>query len=188
MVRPRWRRRLLVRAGALALGALVAFVVLELFVRAFVDLAAQRAIPVHGVDPENPVSFLPGFAHTYETPEFTYTVRFNSWGRRDVEWTEAAIADPESVLLIGDSFVLGNGLEHEDTIASGLERFYASHGAPREVLNFGLPGGGPAEYARLFEDGLARGVAARTVVVVVFVPGHGGATDPRAAQPNPKPS
>ena len=155
---------------ALGLGALLAtFLVLELGARLLVDRSEHGPIAVRDVDPANPLRFRPWSERVYETSEFRYTVSFNRFGRRDVEWTDAVIRDPGSVLFIGDSFVLGNGVENEDSIPSLLERWFEERGAPREVLNFGMPGGDPGTYGRLLEQALDDGFRARTVVVGVFV-------------------
>ncbi|MCI0547684.1 MAG: hypothetical protein L0027_10415, partial [Candidatus Rokubacteria bacterium] len=103
------------------------------------------------------------------TPEFTFTVAFNRHGRRDAEWSAETIADPRGILVIGDSFVLGNAVEEPDTIPARLEARLADRGDPREALNFGMPGGAPPQYARLLEAALREGFGARTVVVALFV-------------------
>lgn len=165
-------RRLTVRLfqfSALAFGVLLAFLIAEVGVRLFVDFAAQTPGRVHGIDPERPTAFLPGTSHRYQSNEFDYTVSFNRFGRRDVEWDDATIANPDNVLFIGDSFVLGNGLEHEDVIPTQLERLLGGDGVRPEVFNFGMPGGGPLEYARLLEEALGRGFAASRVIVLLFI-------------------
>jgi len=159
----------LLQFSALAFGALVAFLMAEVGVRLFVDFQALQPGRVLGIDPEHPTAFLPGVSHRYQTEEFDYTVRFNRFGRRDVEWDAAAIANPANILFIGDSFVLGNGLEHEQAIPTQLERLLGDGGVEPEVFNFGLPGGGPREYARLLAEALEQGFAASTVVVMLFV-------------------
>jgi hypothetical protein len=166
----RSRRRELALNLALLSGAFAfAALALEVGVRLFVDLREHQPIAVHGVDPANPIAFLPGHTQVYETEEFRYRVSFNRFGRRDVEWTDAAIADPANVLFIGDSFVLGNGVEHEATIPTRLEEGFAAAGRPREVFNFGMPGGNPRTYALLLDDALASGFDAGTILVGIFV-------------------
>ena len=154
---------------ALGLGSVIAFAALEIGVRLFVDVDAHRAIEVSGVDPKRPIGFLPGSSHVYETSEFRYRVDFNRFGRRDVEWDAATIADPGGILLIGDSFVLGNGLEHDQAIPTRLEDLLGGAAGSLEVFNFGMPGGGPPQYAQLLDAAIEDGFAAHTVVVMIFV-------------------
>jgi hypothetical protein len=71
--------------------------------------------------------------------------------------------------VIGDSFVLGNAVEERDTIPARMEARLAERGDPREVLNFGMPGGAPPHYALLLEDALREGFGAHTLVVALFV-------------------
>jgi len=50
---------------------------------------------------------------------------FNQDGRRNHGWTPAQIADPSSILYVGDSFALGNGLADADIIPTHLEALLA---------------------------------------------------------------
>lgn len=162
--------RELAQNAALAAFSLAAvFGALELAVRGLVDFQAQQPTAVHDVDWDDPVRFLPGSHRTYRTQEFQFTVSFNRYGRRDAEWSAETVADPRGILLIGDSFVLGNAVEEPDTIPAGMEARLAERGDPREVLNFGMPGGAPPHYARLLEAALRDGFGARTIVVALFV-------------------
>jgi hypothetical protein len=163
-------RRELVQNAALAVfSLLLLFGVLELAVRWLVDFDTQQPTAVRDIDWSHPTRFLPGSRRTYQTPEFQFTVAFNRLGRRDVEWTPETIADPDSIILIGDSFVLGNAVEEPDTIPSRMEARLAERGERREVMNFGMPGGAPPHYVALLEDALSEGFAARTIVVALFV-------------------
>ncbi len=150
-------------AGVVSLGAL------ELGVRIFVDMNAQQPLGVRDVNMETMLSFLPGRERTYETEEFRFTVSTNRFGRRDSEWTPAALADPTNLLMIGDSFVLGNAVENEFSIPSQLEAIYAEAGHPVEVFNFGMPGAAITQYKLNLEEAFGIGVAARTVLINVFV-------------------
>jgi len=162
-----WRLpRLALGGAAILLASLLA---LELAVRAFVDLRHLHSQGIHLIDREHPVRFQRGVSHTYVSPEQTYTVSFNRFGRRDVEWPDGVVADPRSILFIGDSFVIGNGVEHDSTVPTRLEEGFASRGEAREVMNFGMPHGNPVRYQLAFDDALALGFAARTVAVGIFV-------------------
>lgn len=165
-------RRLLLANLALA-GAALAFTlgVVEVAVRLLVDFDEQKPFAVYDVDHERGgLSFLPSRSRHYDAAEFSFDASYNAFGRRDVEWPPETVADPSSVLFIGDSFAYGIGVEHADTLPSQLEAHFAAAGHPVEVMNFGMPGNGaPPAYARMLEDAIAKGFAARTVVVAIFV-------------------
>ncbi|MHC4607667.1 MAG: alginate O-acetyltransferase AlgX-related protein [Planctomycetota bacterium] len=182
-------RRALPNLLLVAFSLLLSFVVLEVAVRLFVDLQEYRPIGVHDVDPEDGTRFLPGHERVYETAEFRYTVTFNRFGRRDIEWTPAMIADPHNILFIGDSFVLGNGVEHESTVASLLEKRFAAAGDSREVFNFGMPAGAPPTYERMLRSALDSGFGAKTVLVATFVGNdfYPNVLAPPKPRPRPKP-
>lgn len=154
-----------------AFSLLATFAVVELGVRLLVDFERQRPLAIYDVDHAGGgLSFLPGRTRRYESSEFPFEARYNAFGRRDVEWPPEVIADPSSVLFIGDSFAFGVGVDHEETIPSQLEARFAAAGRPVEVMNFGMPGNGaPPSYAVLLDDAIARGFAARNVVVAIFV-------------------
>ena len=178
--------RELVRNAALSALSLAAlFAVLELGVRLLVDFGSQQPIAVHDVDWDQPLRFLPGSRSTYQTSEFDVTMAFNRYGRRDAEWSEETVADPRGILVIGDSFVLGNAVEEQETIPARIEASLAERGDAREVLNFGIPGRGPPEYARLLELALREGFGARAVVVGLFV---GNDFDPIVYEPQVRPA
>lgn len=153
----------------LLVTCVLVFGLLEIGVRLLVDMREQAPVAIHGVDPDKPIRFQPGFETRYSSSEFDYSVRFNRFGRRDVEWSDAEVADPDSVIMIGDSFVLGNSVEYEDTLATLAEGHLAAAGRPREVMNFGMPAGAPPTYRLLLEDALASGFAAETILVGIFV-------------------
>jgi hypothetical protein len=176
------------RTVAINVVILVVFVaLLELGVRLFYDVSAHKPIGVHDVDHTNGIAFLPGSERVYETSEFRYTVRNNSYGRRDIEWTPSMLADPENILFIGDSMVLGNGVDHEWSVPTILERRIAKEGSPREVFNYGMPGGAPPRYKLLLEAAWQQAVAARIVLVGLTVGNdfYPGVLKPRATPQKP---
>jgi len=152
-----------------AVTLLVVFGILEVVARVLIDFDEFTPRPVRFVDPDKPIAFEPHKTWTYRTDEFEYTVTFNSHGRRDVEWTESVISDPRNVVFIGDSFVLGNGVEHGDAVPTLVEGQLEQRGRPTEVFNFGMPDGHPGTYALLLDDALASGFAAETVLVGTFI-------------------
>jgi hypothetical protein len=183
--------------AVLGVSLLLVAIAIEVGVRSLVDFDRHAPFAVLDVDHSGGgLSFLPSAERRYETSEFSFHARYNAFGRRDVEWPAQAIADPTSVLFIGDSFAYGIGVEHEGTLPSRLERIFASAGRPLEVMNFGMPGAGaPPTYAVLLDDAIDRGFAARTVVALVFVgndfspgvlaPRHAPVGEPSGAGPAP---
>ena len=68
-----------------------------------------------------------------EKPEYRHTVRTNSLGFRPKEITPKK-ADELRVLLLGDSFFYGTGVEEEDMISTWLERLSAEDESARVSL------------------------------------------------------
>lgn len=161
---------------------IVCLLFIEIAIRLFIDPGTYEPTGVHNVDRSRDIAFIPNTRATYESSEFKYAVNNNSYGRRDVEWTESTLADPENILFIGDSMVLGNGVDHENTAPSKLEVAIARNGQPREVFNYGMPAGAPPRYKVLLDDALKRGVAARTIVVGLTIVNDFGQ---KVLKPNP---
>jgi hypothetical protein len=182
---PSWVANLVLLAVSLLLVAIT----IEAGVRWLVDFDRYKPFGVHDVDHAGGgLSFLPGSHRRYEAPEFTFEASYNAFGRRDVEWPPEVVADPSSVLFIGDSFAYGIGVEAAETLPSRLETRFARAGRPVEVMNFGMPGNGaPPTYAAMLDDAIAKGFAARTVVALIFVGNdfYPNVLEPAAAPPPP---
>jgi hypothetical protein len=104
----------------------------------------------------------------YKTSEFEFKVTSNRYGRRDWEWTESVMNDPCNVIFIGDSFVLGYGVNEADTIPTLLEKQPDEHGRKTEVFNFGLGGSFP-EYLMLTREAIEMGIKGKTIVIGIFL-------------------
>lgn len=77
-----------------------------------------------------------GFTGRFRTGDFSTTVRINSRGLRDREVPYARTPGGRRILLLGDSFAFGWGVEAEQTVAKRLE----AHLPGTEVLNAGCSG------------------------------------------------
>lgn len=85
------------------------------------------------------------------------SLRTNSRGFRGGEWPPPA---PGEILVVGDSQVVGLGVEEEDTFSAALAKK-----AKVQVINAGVPTYGPLEYTALVE----RLAAERRPAAVVYV-------------------
>lgn len=124
-----------------------------------------------GISKHSNIRFEPGLRATQTTDEFEYTIITNSNGRRDREWPSSVISDPENMLFIGDSFVMGFGVEEEFSMPGLLEQqLRVDTGRNFEVFNFGISGAvALPEYRELLFDALDIGIRARTVLVAIFI-------------------
>lgn len=90
------------------------------------------------------------------------SIRINSEGYRGAEWPAPA-PTTEEVIVVGDSQVLGLGVEENETFSAVLQ---SSLGGGHLVRNLGVPTYGPPEYNGVIEEALAKRPA-KTVVYVV---------------------
>ncbi len=90
-------------------------------------------------DPEVTYTLRPGTC-TFANTEYSTTVRVNRLGMRD---GEAALAGPE-IVVIGDSFAMGWGVEGDQTFAAELGRLMG-----RRVLNAAVPSYGTVRELKL---------------------------------------
>lgn len=75
-------------------------------------------------------------------PEFEYVLKINSRGLRDYEYSYEKNKDVFRIIILGDSFAFGQGVELKDTFAKILDdkfRKYRFSSSP-EVINTGVPG------------------------------------------------
>ena len=112
----------------------------------------------------------PGFRGTFVHPEFSgIRVEMNDYGLRDsLDEATPPAAGEASVLVLGDSFAYGTGVELEETFQEVLEaRRKDITAQPLRVYGAGVPG-----YGTLHELQLLRELAPRTrpqvVIVAVF--------------------
>jgi lysophospholipase L1-like esterase len=83
---------------------------------------------------------------------FDARVRCNSQGLRDREHSFAKSAGTRRILVLGDSFAWGFGVENDEMFSTRLERELSNS----ETINFGVTGyNAVQELARLESDGLA---------------------------------
>jgi lysophospholipase L1-like esterase len=72
--------------------------------------------------------------------DFAVTVAVNALGGRGPERGGSKPAGPARILLLGDSFAFGWGVEEEETFGARLERLLSERGRPVEVLSAAVPG------------------------------------------------
>lgn len=137
----RWAsRRALLRLAAVALSALLAFLLGEGVLRAMP--APKAFLKVEGLGKADAVRHhrnlgcLEGFD---EAPEWNVRIRTNSLGMRG---PEPEASPSRRILVLGDSYVEGYGVEEAQTLSSRLGGLMA----PAEVLN-----GGCGSYSPLLE-------------------------------------
>lgn len=96
------------------------------------------------------IIFPPHSIQNYRTPEFAFTAQINSSGFRDREFNIAAKAGTR-IVVIGDSFTYGWGVEVTQSWAKVLEENLRNKGYALEIANLGQPGASPNTYADIAE-------------------------------------
>ena len=123
-------------------------------------------------DPVTSYALTPGFVGIIDTPEFRTDIRVNQQGFRHAHDIGPKPTDALRVLMIGDSFPMGVGVDEADTLAAQLERVLKPPSAARrvEVVNAGVPGYATVQELAQLE---ARGLALRPdLVLLVFFIGN----------------
>ncbi len=168
-------KRLQTRTGsllaklALALASiLVAAVLAELALR----MISGEKVKLDGLWTADEVlgaALKPGFSGFRETAEYSYRVEINELGMRDNPLGKKTPAT-RRILLIGDSFVYGQGVKLEHSISKTLERQlrHRSPGVRFEVLNGGIPGSSTF-HQHHFLLRLAPQVQPSLVVLIFFI-------------------
>ena len=97
-------------------------------------------------DPDLASALRPGFATIYKGNR----VRINSSGFRGPDFPNRTLGRGR-ILLVGDSYTFGSGVNEEDTLGAQLARELADRGIQTDVLNLGVPGYTAKNVARIVE-------------------------------------
>ncbi|MAF66905.1 MAG: hypothetical protein CMJ84_14775 [Planctomycetes bacterium] len=119
MSKPSKRARRRLAATALGVGAALAFAELAYRVVRAPDLGPTTH-PAYVVrDPDLGWAYSPGARRRHRSEEFDVEVRIHSRGFRGEEWDLESDASPR-VLILGDSFAFGWGVEEHETFSAHL--------------------------------------------------------------------
>jgi len=144
-------KRLLQNLALLAAGCLVAVLLVETVVRICLpqeDIAEWFvAHDLYGVTLKR------NFHQRYDYVghDFTMHVQTNSLGFRDKEHDFSREREEKTILLLGNSFVFGYGINIPDRFDTRLESLLREHGQPMHIVNAGVPSWGTrneTDYAR----------------------------------------
>lgn len=95
------------------------------------------------------IAYKPNQAQRWKRLEWDIDMRVNSKGLRDYEHPPEP--SPGSILVLGDSFTEGYGVELAETYSKRLEQRLKAAGTPRRVYNAGLRGRTPKDYFRVYD-------------------------------------
>jgi hypothetical protein len=127
----------------LGLGAFVVSVALGEGLLSLIYPQVYRRPPkIWQFDAELGWAHVPGGRGRLVTPEFSVEIAINSAGLRDSEFAQAKEPGVRRILLFGDSFAEGWGVESADALSSRLQSCLRQGGERVEVLNFGVAGYG----------------------------------------------
>jgi lysophospholipase L1-like esterase len=125
-------------------------------------------------DPVVEFSFEPGYSGRMTLPDnYDVPFRINGQGLRADEEFAPDHPGRARILLVGDSFVFGIGVELQDTLGEQLERALDTDGQPGppvEVVSVGVPSYGLDHYTKVVERWLPR--LRPDLVVVALFPGN----------------
>lgn len=96
------------------------------------------------------IIYPPNSKQYYQTSEFAFTAHINSLGFRDREFNNPT-ETVTRIVVIGDSFTFGWGVELAQSWTKLLEGNLRSKGYPLEIANLGKHGASPNTYADIAE-------------------------------------
>lgn len=149
--------KFILRSLFVALTALVAIFLLgEITVR-YIQYRTKPPSKVRQKDPLVHHSFRPNTQDVARSPEWESHYIINSLGMRDKEYSEKKPEDTFRILMVGDSYMEGQGVEFNETTAKVLEKALSEKvkGKKIEVMNAGVLSYSPLlEYSYLKHKGL----------------------------------
>lgn len=112
---------------------------------------ASMGMIQHDDDPQISFALTPGFQARIGGNQYV----INSHGMRGEEVSVTKPAKTKRILVLGDSYAFGFGVDEDDTISTQLQRRLKPAAPNVQVLNMGVPGYQTGqEYQRLTRDGL----------------------------------
>ena len=148
-----WRKKILFGIVLIVISGILTFVVGEVAVRL---LKPQKGL-MRWFAPSDRYGFImkPNFSGDlrFPKPNFTMEVRINSHGHRFPEYDTTQFKDDSftKILLLGDSFMFGHGVNIGDQVGYRLDKLLAASGRKFAVINSGVGGWGTLQqttYAR----------------------------------------
>ena len=177
---PRYRRTYLTFPLARALTVCVAFAL-----TVFLTYAVDRGIgAATGARQPGGLIFPRNSTTTYHTIEFQHRVHINRYGFRGPDFNLTAAVDCR-VMLVGDSFTYGWGVDYKQTWGHLLQTRLQNAGITAQVFNLGAPGANVADYAKIAE--LAAPLLQPDVVLVGVLQGDDMRQVSREDAPFPRP-
>ncbi len=148
-------QRYLVRAGIMFIATIVAIIILEIGLR-ISEKKTYDLSPCRSLDENFHDVMVPGSVCRFKTDEWDIVYRINSFGLRGKEISIRKPANTYRILLLGDSFAQGFGVDFEKSFGKILEGKLATDKNEKiEVINTGVVGYSPLnEYLFLKEKGL----------------------------------
>ena len=127
----------------------LALVIAEFMVRMIAPQPIGNALPMYEPDSLRGHRLKAEFSGRLRSGEFDVLVRTNSRGFRGGEW---CFDSSFRILVLGDSFTFGYGVDEDDIYTAIIERSLRSTGCPVMIYNAGVPGYGTIqEYSLLRE-------------------------------------
>ncbi|MCM8790654.1 MAG: GDSL-type esterase/lipase family protein [Candidatus Omnitrophica bacterium] len=94
---------------------------------------------------------LPNRQYRVKGREFSYLIKSNSKGFRDRDFTFDVPPQTKRIIILGDSFTFGHGVENDQTYPKVFEKELASEGK-YEVINAGIPANSLVDYIELAKE------------------------------------
>lgn len=168
--RPRRRgRRLIFALVAILIGLVAAITVTEIALRIWdpLHLPLEDMRGFYRLDDRDRIETVPGWSGEQLVEGRRVAVNMNSLGLRGQE-IGARVPGEKRVLVLGDSYVWGQGVLDDETVPARLEQALRKSGRTVTVGNAGMFGAGPREWSYTLERHRAA-FDPDLVVVVMYV-------------------
>ncbi|MBN1405713.1 MAG: hypothetical protein JW946_04270 [Candidatus Omnitrophica bacterium] len=143
------------------LSIVISFLVLSCILRIFFPIYSPNAKSKHKNDNFFEYSSKYGWFHKknistwIETQEYATKVYINNKNLRGKEHPYEKPKGAKRIIVLGDSFAFGLGVEDEETFSYKLEQLFKANGENVEVVNMGVDGFGTTqEWLLLKEEGI----------------------------------
>jgi len=150
-------RQVLLRGILMAIGVIVGLLLVEITLR---FITPREVMRYFFMSPDSIVHhrFTPNASGRYQSVEFDTRYSINSLGLRDKEYSAKKPSEVVRILMLGDSFTEGDGVESNETFSKALETYFdtASTTQKCQIINAGVGSYSPLlEYLYMKNYGLS---------------------------------
>ena len=153
-------KKVIVNIALLFVSLLIAFILIEI---GFEIFSPQKAAFPKMYQPDSETGFALQSNKTFRHRDYKIDTQYHlgEYGNRCNSPNDSILLDKKSILILGDSFAFGQGIDYQHTFCGLLENEY-------QIVNSAVPGWGPEQYLIVLKRYIELGLNIKYAIVGYF--------------------